>query len=64
MGVRNRYRDEQIDISSAGEKVRELIEEHVYSTGVKSKILPIDLLAGNYEEELNKHKSLDQKHRK
>ena len=57
VGARNLYRDEQLDISGAGEKVRELIEEHVYSTGVVPKIPPIDLLADNYEEELNKHKS-------
>ena len=57
VGARNLYRDEQLDISGAGEKVRELIEEHVYSTGVDPKIPPIDLLADNYEEELNKHKS-------
>ena len=57
VGARNLYRDEQLDIASAGEKVRELIEEHVYSTGIDPKIPPVDLLAGNYEEELNKHKS-------
>ncbi|MDA9680039.1 type I restriction endonuclease subunit R [Gammaproteobacteria bacterium] len=57
VGARNLYRDDQLDIAGAGEKVRELIEEHVYSTGVDPKIPPVDLLAGNYEEELNKHKS-------
>jgi type I restriction enzyme R subunit len=57
IGARNLYRDEQLDISGAGEKVRELIEEHVYSTGIDPKIPPVDLLAGNYEEVLNKHKS-------
>ena len=57
MGARNLYRDEQLDIAGAGEKVRELIEEHVYSTGVNPKILPIDLLDPNYKEQLNQHKS-------
>ena len=57
IGARNLYRDEQLNIAGAGEKVRELIEEHVYSTGVESKIAPVDLLAGNYEEALGKHKS-------
>jgi type I restriction enzyme R subunit len=57
VGARNLYRDEQLDISGAGEKVRELIEEHVYSTGIDPKIPPVDLLSGNYEEALNKHKS-------
>lgn len=57
VGARNRFRDEQLNISGAGEKVRELIEEHVYSTGVDPKIPPVDLLAGNYEEVLNQHKT-------
>ena len=57
LGAKNLYRDEQLDIAGAGEKVRELIEEHVYSTGVDPKIPPVDLLAGNYEEVLNQHKT-------
>lgn len=55
--ARNLYRDEQLDITGAGEKVRELIEEHVYSTGVDPKIPPVDLLAGDYKEQLNQYKS-------
>ena len=57
VGARNLFRDEQLNIAGAGEKVRELIEEHVYSTGVNPKIPPVDLLAGNYEEVLNEYKS-------
>lgn len=57
LGVRNLFRDEELNISGVGEKVRELIEEHIYSTGVDPKIPPVDLLAGNYEEILNDHKS-------
>lgn len=57
VGARNLYRDEQLDIAGAGEKVRELIEEHVYSTGVDPKIPPVDLLAGDYKEQLNQYKS-------
>jgi len=57
VGARNLFRDEQLDIAGAGEKVKALIEEHVYSTGVDPKIPPVDLLAGNYEEVLNQHKS-------
>ena len=57
VGARNLYRDEQLNIAGAGEKVRELIEEHVYSTGIDPKIPPVDLLAGNYEEVLGGYKS-------
>lgn len=57
VGARNRFRDEQLNIAGAGEKVRELIEEHVYLTGVDPKIPPVDLLAGDYEDVLNQHKT-------
>lgn len=57
VGARNLYRDEQLNIAGAGEKVRELIEEHVYSTGVDPKIAPVDLLAADFKEKLNAHKS-------
>ena len=57
VGARNLYRDDQLDISGAGEKVRKLIEEHVYSTGIDPKISPVDLLAVDYKEKLNQHKS-------
>lgn len=57
IGARNLYRDEQLDVVGAGEKVRELIEEHVYSTGVDPKIPPVELLASDFKEQVNKHKS-------
>tara|TARA_R110002124_G_C8972960_1_gene515417 strand:- start:6904 stop:9882 length:2979 start_codon:yes stop_codon:yes gene_type:complete len=57
VGARNLYRDEQLNIAGAGEKVRQLIEEHVYSTGVDPKIAPVDLLAADFKEKLNAHKS-------
>jgi len=56
-GARNLYRDEQLDISGCGEKVRKLIDEHLRAVGVDVKIPPIDLLAGNFKEKLMEHKS-------
>jgi type I restriction enzyme, R subunit len=56
-GARNLYRDEQLDIAGAGEKVRQLIEEHIYSTGVNPKIAPVDLLAQDFKAKLDEHKS-------
>ena len=50
VGARNLYRDEQLDIAGAGEKVRELIEEHVYSTGVDPKIAPVDLFVSELQK--------------
>ena len=57
IGARNLFRDEQLNITGAGEKVRQLIEEHVYSTGVDPKIPPVDLLAKNFKEKVNLHKT-------
>ena len=47
--ARNRYRDEQLDIAGAGEKVRKLINDHIRATGVDPKIAPIDLLAKDFK---------------
>lgn len=48
--ARNRYRDSGLDISDAGEKVRQLVDQHILSTGVDPKIPPVDLLAANFKE--------------
>lgn len=56
VGARNLFGDEQLNIASAGEKVRQLIEEHVYAIGVDSKIKPVDLLAKDFKEKLGDHK--------
>lgn len=50
--ARNRYRDPGLDISDAGEKVRQLVDEHILSTGVDPKIPPVDLLAANFQESM------------
>ena len=40
IGARNLYRDEQLDITGVGEKVRELIEEHIYSRALILRFHP------------------------
>jgi type I restriction enzyme R subunit len=57
LGARNLYRDSQLNISGVGEKVRQLIEDHIYATGVDPKIPPVDLLSVDFEKKLNEHKS-------
>ena len=57
IGARNRYRDSQISIAGVGAKVRQLIEEHLYATGVDPKIPPIDLLASNFKDHISKIKT-------
>ncbi|MBW2185153.1 MAG: type I restriction endonuclease subunit R [Deltaproteobacteria bacterium] len=56
-GARTRYRDEQLNLSGVGEKVRQLIEEHLHATGVDSKIPPVDLFAIDFKTVVDGHKS-------
>lgn len=55
--ARTRYRDPGLDISDAGEKVRQLVEEHIISTGVDPKIPPVDLMDANFKESVEQIKS-------
>ncbi len=55
------YRDEGLDMSEVGEKVRQLVDEHILSTGVDPKIAPIDLLAANFKESIKPSKSDESK---
>lgn len=55
--ARTKYRDTGLNISGAGEKVRQLVDEHILSTGVDPKIAPVDLLAANFRESINAAKS-------
>jgi type I restriction enzyme R subunit len=57
LGARNLYRDAQLDLTGVGAKVRALIDEHVRATGVDPKIPPIDLLATDFKERVQEHKS-------
>lgn len=52
-----RLRDEGLSLKDAGAKVRQLVEEHIISTGVDPKIPPIDLLAADFKQNLEKIKS-------
>jgi len=44
----NRYRDSQLNVAGAGEKVRELIDKHVLSRGIDPKIPPISITADDF----------------
>ncbi|MDB4346443.1 HsdR family type I site-specific deoxyribonuclease [bacterium] len=50
IGCRNRYRDEQLNIVGCGEKVRDLIEEHVRATGVDPRVPPTKLFDVEFEQ--------------
>ncbi|WP_406731797.1 HsdR family type I site-specific deoxyribonuclease [Vibrio scophthalmi] len=55
------YRDAGLDMQDVGEKVRQLVDEHIISTGVDPKIPPIDLLAANFKQSIKPTKSDESK---
>lgn len=58
---KTKYRDEGLDMHEIGEKVRQLVDEHILSTGVDPKIPPVDLLAANFKESINPTRSDESK---
>ncbi len=58
LGARNKYdRKSGTNLSDAGAKVRQLVDEHIISTGVDPKIPPVDLMAANFKETVEQIKS-------
>jgi type I restriction enzyme R subunit len=55
--VKERYKDESLNISGAGAKVRKLIDEHLVSLGINPKIPPVELLSPKFVKEVEKNKS-------
>lgn len=54
MRIRNRYKDETMDLKWAGEKVRKLIDKYLESLGINSRIPPVSLLSDDFTEEIDK----------
>ena len=57
--VKERFKDDSIDISDAGAKVRALINEHLIDLGINPKIPPIELLSPDFLEHVRKHSAGD-----
>jgi type I restriction enzyme R subunit len=53
--AKERYKDESLDISDAGEKVRALVNEYLIDLGIDPKIPPIELLADDFLSQLQQH---------
>ena len=53
--VKERYKDDSIDIAGAGAKVKALINEHLVELGIDPKIPPVELLADDFIEHVRKH---------
>lgn len=55
--TKERYKDESLDLGDAGDKVKRLVNEHLVSLGINPKVPPVELLAADFLEQLNRHAS-------
>lgn len=53
--TKERYKDESLDLGDAGDKVKRLVNEHLVSLGVNPKVPPVELLAEDFLDQLNRH---------
>jgi type I restriction enzyme, R subunit len=52
--IRNRYKDATLDLKWAKPKIRKMIDAHLATLGIDSKIPPVSLLSGDFINEVNK----------
>lgn len=53
--VKERYKDDSLDITDAGAKVRLLINEHLVELGINPKIPPVELLSPDFMAQVHHH---------
>ncbi len=53
--VKERYKDDSLDIAAAGAKVKALINEHLVDLGINPKIPPVELLSDEFIFHVQKH---------
>jgi type I restriction enzyme, R subunit len=53
--AKERYKDTSLNFGDAGQKVKDLINEHLISLGINPKVPPIELLADDFIANLHKH---------
>jgi type I restriction enzyme R subunit len=52
--IKNRYKDPSMDLKWAKPKVRKMIDAHLETLGIDSRIAPISLLSKDFAKEVNK----------
>ncbi len=52
---KERYKDSSLDLGTAGEKVKALINAHLVSLGINPKVPPVELLADDFLDKLSTH---------
>jgi type I restriction enzyme, R subunit len=50
--AQKRYRDEELNIEGIGEKVKKLINEHLISEGIETKVRPVSIFDDEFEKAL------------
>lgn len=53
--AKERYKDDSLNLGDAGQKVRDLINEHLISLGINPKVPPVGLLSPDFIDQLNQH---------
>ena len=53
--VKERYKDDSLDIADAGAKVKALINEHLIELGINPKIPPVELLSDSFIDSVQQH---------
>ena len=53
--TKERYKDTSLDLGDAGQKVKNLIDEHLISLGINPKVPPIELLSTDFIQQLDRH---------
>jgi type I restriction enzyme R subunit len=53
--TKERYKDTSLNLGDAGQKVRDLINEHLISLGINPKVPPVELLSEDFIAKLNQH---------
>lgn len=53
--TKERYKDDSLDLGDAGDKVKRLVNEHLISLGINPKVPPVELLAEDFLDQLNRH---------
>lgn len=51
--AKERYKDDTLNLGDAGQKVRDLINEHLISLGINPKVPPVELLSDDFLDQLN-----------
>lgn len=55
--ARERFKDSTLDLGSAGEKVKRLVNEHLVGLGIDLKVPPVELLQANFTKKVDEERS-------